>query len=78
MMRALVLDLFEGRIDIYEKETEKRLQKFLKIKKMSNHKYLENDLRLKKEELLKRALHPRRRGLLNQSSKIYPSSQRTT
>jgi KaiC/GvpD/RAD55 family RecA-like ATPase len=46
-----VLDLFEGQIDIYEKETEKGSEKFLKIKKMSNHKYLENDLRLKKEEL---------------------------
>jgi hypothetical protein len=51
MMRALVLDLFEGQIDIYEKETEKGSEKFLKIKEMSNHKYLENDLRLKKEEL---------------------------
>jgi hypothetical protein len=45
-----VLDLFEGHIDIYEKETEKGSEKFLKIKRMSNHKYLENDLRLKKEE----------------------------
>jgi tetratricopeptide (TPR) repeat protein len=45
-----ILGLFEGEIDIYEKETEKRAGKFLKIKKMSNHKYLENDLFLKKEE----------------------------
>jgi KaiC/GvpD/RAD55 family RecA-like ATPase len=44
-----VLDLFEGQIDIYEKETEKGLGKFLKIKKMSNQKYLENELLLKKE-----------------------------
>jgi tetratricopeptide (TPR) repeat protein/KaiC/GvpD/RAD55 family RecA-like ATPase len=45
-----ILGLFEGEIDIYEKETEKGAGKFLKIKKMSNHKYLENDLFLKKEE----------------------------
>jgi tetratricopeptide (TPR) repeat protein/KaiC/GvpD/RAD55 family RecA-like ATPase len=49
-----VLDLFEGQIDIYEKETEKGLQKFLKIKKMSNQEYLENELLIKKEDLQKR------------------------
>jgi tetratricopeptide (TPR) repeat protein len=38
--------LFEGEVSLYEKETEKGLERFLKIKKMSNHKYLENDLRL--------------------------------
>jgi tetratricopeptide (TPR) repeat protein/KaiC/GvpD/RAD55 family RecA-like ATPase len=43
--------LFEGEVSLYEKETEKGLEKFLKIKKMSNHKYLENELPLKKEEL---------------------------
>jgi tetratricopeptide (TPR) repeat protein/KaiC/GvpD/RAD55 family RecA-like ATPase len=46
--------LFEGEIDICEKETEKGLQKFLKIKKMSNQEYLENELLLKKEDLQKR------------------------
>jgi hypothetical protein len=45
-----VLDLFDGQIDIHEKETEKGSARFLKIKKMANHKYLENDLSLKKEE----------------------------
>jgi tetratricopeptide (TPR) repeat protein/KaiC/GvpD/RAD55 family RecA-like ATPase len=45
-----ILDLFEGEINIYEKETEKGSEKFLKVKRMSNHKYLENDLCLKKEE----------------------------
>jgi predicted ATPase/KaiC/GvpD/RAD55 family RecA-like ATPase len=40
-----ILDLFEGEINIYEKGTEK----YLKIKKMSNHKYLENELLLKKQ-----------------------------
>jgi KaiC/GvpD/RAD55 family RecA-like ATPase len=43
-----ILDLFEGEVSIHEKETEKGLEKFLKIKKMSNHKYLENELPLKK------------------------------
>jgi tetratricopeptide (TPR) repeat protein/KaiC/GvpD/RAD55 family RecA-like ATPase len=48
-----VLDLFEGEINIYEKETEKGLQKFLKIKKMSNQEYLESELLLKKRQLQK-------------------------
>jgi adenylate cyclase len=41
-----VLDLFEGEIDIYEKETEKGLEKFLKIKKMINQKYSKSELPL--------------------------------
>ena len=45
-----ILGLFEGEINIYEKETDKGSEKFLKIKKMSNQKYLENELPLKKEE----------------------------
>jgi hypothetical protein len=49
-----VLDLFEGQIDIYEKETEKGSEKSLKIKKMSNQEYLEDELPLKKEGLPKR------------------------
>jgi hypothetical protein len=44
-----VLDLFEGEINIFEKETG--LEKYLKIKKMSNQKYLENELLLKKEPI---------------------------
>jgi KaiC/GvpD/RAD55 family RecA-like ATPase len=48
-----VLDLFEGQIDIYEKETEKGLQKFLKIKKMSNQEYLEDELLLTRERARK-------------------------
>ena len=43
-----VLDLFEGEINIYEEETEEGLGKYLRIKKMSNHKHLENELLLKK------------------------------
>lgn len=49
-----ILGLFEGEIDIYEKEIEKGVGKFLKIKKMSNQEYLENELLLKKEYLQKR------------------------
>ena len=48
-----ILDLFDGEINIREKETEKGLEKFLKIKKMSNQEYLENELPLKKEDLKK-------------------------
>jgi hypothetical protein len=43
-----ILGLFGGEINIYEKETDKGLEKFLKIKKMSNQKYLENELLLTK------------------------------
>jgi uncharacterized repeat protein (TIGR01451 family) len=46
-----ILDLFEGEINIYEKETEKGLEKFLKIKRMYNQRYLESELHLKKEKL---------------------------
>jgi len=45
-----ILDLFDGEISIYEKETEKGPAKFLKIKKLSNQKYLEDELPLKKEQ----------------------------
>jgi len=41
-----VLDLFEGQIDIYEKETEKGSKKFLKIKRMANQRYLKDELLL--------------------------------
>ena len=44
------LGLFEGEISIYDKETEKGTGKYLKIKKMSNHKYLESELQLKKPD----------------------------
>jgi len=46
-----VLDLFEGEINIYEKETEKDLGKFLKIKKMTNQKYSKSELVLQEEKL---------------------------
>ena len=43
-----VLDLFDGEISIFEKETEKGPGKFLRIKKMSNQKYLGNEIALTK------------------------------
>ena len=48
-----ILDLFEGEIDIYKKKTRKGLEKFLKIEKMYNQRYLETELRLEKEKLQK-------------------------
>ncbi|TET63652.1 hypothetical protein E3J49_06110 [Candidatus Bathyarchaeota archaeon] len=48
-----ILGLFEGEITIYEKETEKGLEKFLKIRKMYNQRYLEDKLPLKKEAIIK-------------------------
>jgi hypothetical protein len=48
-----ILGLFEGEINIYEKESEKGLEKFLKIRKMYNQRYLEGKLPLIKEKLKK-------------------------
>jgi serine/threonine protein kinase/tetratricopeptide (TPR) repeat protein len=38
-----ILGLFDGEINIYEKETEKGLEKFLRTKKMHNQEYLERE-----------------------------------
>ena len=46
-----ILGLFEGEINIYEKETERGLEKFLKVKKMYNQRYLESELSLRKDRL---------------------------
>jgi hypothetical protein len=46
-----ILDLFEGEISVYEKETRKGLEKLVRIKKMYNQRYLESELFLKKERL---------------------------
>ena len=46
-----ILGLFEGEINIYERESEKGLEKFIKIKKMYNQRYLESELPLRKERL---------------------------
>ena len=48
-----ILGLFDGEINIYEKESEKNLEKFLKIKKMYNQKYLESELPLRRQRLKK-------------------------
>jgi len=48
-----ILDLFEGEINIHKKKTKKGLEKFLKIEKMYNQRYLETELRLEKEKLQK-------------------------
>ncbi len=46
-----ILGLFDGEINIYEKETTKGLGKFLKIKKMYSQKYVDSELPLSKEKL---------------------------
>jgi KaiC/GvpD/RAD55 family RecA-like ATPase len=43
-----VLDLFDGEINIFEKQTEKGSERYLKIKRMSDQKYLENEILLTK------------------------------
>ena len=45
-----ILDLFEGEINLYEKETEKGIGKFLKIKKMTNQRYFKKELELQGEK----------------------------
>jgi translation initiation factor 2 beta subunit (eIF-2beta)/eIF-5 len=48
-----ILDLFDGEISIYERETKKGLEKFLKIKKMTNQKYSKTELLLQEGKLRK-------------------------
>jgi KaiC/GvpD/RAD55 family RecA-like ATPase len=48
-----ILDVFEGEINIHEKETKKGLEKFLKVKKMYNRKYSKSELPLQEEKLQK-------------------------
>ena len=43
----------KGEISIYEKETDKDSLKFLKIKRMSEQEYLEDELLLTNESLRK-------------------------
>jgi len=45
----VVLDLFDGEINIYRKEAER----FLRIKRMSNQEYLEDELLLTREHMKK-------------------------
>jgi KaiC/GvpD/RAD55 family RecA-like ATPase len=46
-----MLELFDGEINIYEKENENGLGRFLRIKKMANQRYLESELPLRKERV---------------------------
>ena len=45
-----ILGLFDGEISIFEREGERSGGKYLKINKMSNQKYLEDELPMKREE----------------------------
>jgi adenylate cyclase len=45
-----ILDLFDGEINIHEKETEKGLERYLRVRNMSGQKYSENEVPLKKEQ----------------------------
>jgi KaiC/GvpD/RAD55 family RecA-like ATPase len=44
-----ITGLFDGEISISEKETEKSLERYLRIKKMSNQQYLKDEILLTKE-----------------------------
>jgi KaiC/GvpD/RAD55 family RecA-like ATPase len=46
-----ILDVFDGEINIFERETTKGSEKFLKIRKMHEQRYLERELPLNKERL---------------------------
>ncbi|UCF58651.1 MAG: hypothetical protein JSV15_06215 [Candidatus Bathyarchaeota archaeon] len=48
-----ILDLFQGEIHVYKKKTEKGLRHFLRIEKMYNWRYLDDELPLKKEKIKK-------------------------
>jgi tetratricopeptide (TPR) repeat protein len=47
-----ILGLFEGEVSIHEKEAEKGPARYLKIKKMSNQKYLDGELLLRSTRVL--------------------------
>jgi KaiC/GvpD/RAD55 family RecA-like ATPase len=44
-----VLGLFDGEVDLYEKQTEKNPGKYLKVTKMNNQEYLETEQSLRKD-----------------------------
>ena len=50
-VRAIV-GIFDGEIDIYEKETDRGLRKTLRVKKMTNQEYSKSELPLRMEKLL--------------------------
>jgi hypothetical protein len=39
-----VVGLFEGEISIYERESSEGLEKFLRIRKMHNQRYVEHEM----------------------------------
>ena len=47
--RSALLGLFDGEIDIRETETVKEFKRYLKVKRMSNQKYLKNEILLIEE-----------------------------
>jgi hypothetical protein len=49
-----ILALFQGEINLYEKETGKGSEKYVRIKRMSDQKYVENELPLREEDLPKK------------------------
>ena len=46
-----IIALFDGIIDIYEKELRERSRRFLAVKKMYKRKYMETELMLDKDKL---------------------------
>jgi hypothetical protein len=46
-----ILGLFEGEIRITEKETARGLEKLLRIRKLHNQQYLENEIEVTREKL---------------------------
>ncbi len=48
-----IFDLFQGEIQIYRRKTEKGLKRFLRIEKMYNQEYSEEELSLKKDRIQK-------------------------
>jgi hypothetical protein len=47
-----ILGLFEGELRISEKETDHGIEKTLRIRKMYNQRYLENELALTRQKLV--------------------------
>lgn len=45
-----IVGLFEGEINLYEKESSEGPEKFLRIKKMLNHRYVEHEMPFEREE----------------------------
>ncbi len=46
-----VLDPFEGEIDVHAQQTDEGMEKFLRIRRMFNQRYLENEMPLRKDKL---------------------------